>query len=173
MANTVFCVNDPVERALYFGVPMGSATAPNKILFMSYRQLDSAQAIASSAPFRVGLSGKLVATDNSRKWSLWNMSMNSAALMYRTAGNLSLVLAGGNGLTPGSGGFGNVYTLNSAKHTDDDYGQVAGYYFTYAFVNRGAEQALQLGSHQMQLAYILASITWVGTIQITPYPNGR
>lgn len=170
-ALTVWCVNDPVERALYFGVPLNSATAPSKILFMSYRQLDSAESIASSAPFRVSLSGKLVATDNSRKWSLWNMTMNAGALMYRVAGSLALTLGAGNSTTPGTGGFGNVYTLNPAKYTDDDYGQVNSYYTTYAFVNRGAEAALGLGSHQKQLAYLLASITWVGTLNITVYPN--
>jgi len=76
------------------------------------------------------------------------MSMNGAALMYREAGTLSLVLGAGNGVTPGDGGFGNVYTLNPDIYTDDDYGQVSSYYYTYGFVNRGAEQQLQVGSHQ-------------------------
>lgn len=171
-ALTVWGVNDPVERALYFGVPLGTATAPNKLLFMSYRQLDSAQAIAGSAPFRVSFSGKLIATDNSRKWSLWNMSMNSAALMYRVAGDLSLILGGGNGLTPGVGGFGNAYTLNPAKYTDDDYGLVNSYYYTYGFVNRGAEQQLQVGSHQKGFLGVLATVTWpAGTMLVQVAPN--
>ncbi len=171
-ALTTWCVNDPVERALYFGVPMGSATAPNKLLFMSYRQLDSAQSIASSPPFRVSFSGKLIATDNSRKWSLWNMSMNGAALMYREAGTLSLVLGGGNGATPGASGFGNVYTLNPSKYTDDDYGLVSSYYYTYGFVNRGAEQALQVGSHQKGFLGVLATVTWpAGTMLVQVAPN--
>ena len=170
-ALTVWCVNDPVERALYFGVPLGAATAPNKLLFMSYRQLDSAQSIAGSPPFKVGFGGKLIATDNSRKWSLWNMSMNGAALMYRVAGTLSLVLGAGNGQTPGVGGFGNVYTLNPNKYTDDDYGQVNSYYYTYGFVNRGAEQQLQVGSHQKGFFGVLATVTWVGTMLVQVAPN--
>ena len=171
-ALTVWCVNDPVERALYFGVPMGAATAPSKLLFMSYRQLDSAQSIAASPPFRVSFTGKLIATDNSRKWSLWNMSMNGAALMYREAGNLSLVLGGGNGVTPGVGGFGNVYTLNPLKYTDDDYGLVRSYYYTYGFVNRGGEQQFQVGSHQKGFFGVLATVTWpAGTLLIQVAPN--
>jgi hypothetical protein len=171
-ALTVWCVNDPVERALYFGVPLGTATAPSKILFMSYRQLDSAQAIAGSPPFRVSFSGKLIATDNSRKWSLWNMSMNGAALMYREAGTLSLVLGAGNGITPGASGFGNVYTLNPAKYTDDDYGLVQSYYFTYGFLNRGAEQQLQVGGHEKGFFGILATVTWpAGTMLVQVAPN--
>ena len=168
----VWCVNDPVERALYFGLPMGTATAPSKVLFMSYRQLDSANSISSSPPFRVSFSGKLIATDNSRKWSLWNMSMNGAALMYREAGTLSLVLGGGNGQAPGIGGYGNAYTLNPNKFTDDDYGLVSSYYYTYGFVNRGAEQALQIGSHQKGFIGVLATVTWpAGTMLVQVAPN--
>jgi len=171
-ALTVWCVNDPVERALYFGVPLGSATSPSNVLFMSYRQLDSAQAIAGSPPFKVSFSGKLIATDNSRKWSLWNMSMNGAALMYREAGTLSLVLGAGNGVTPGDGGFGNVYTLNPDIYTDDDYGQVSSYYYTYGFVNRGAEQQLQVGSHQKGFFGVLSTVTWpAGTLLLQVAPN--
>ena len=171
-ARTVWCLNDPVGRALYFGLPMGVATAPSKILYMSYRELDSAQAIAGSPPVRVGFSGKLVVTDNNRKWSLWNMSMNGASLMYREAGNLSVVLGGGNGQALGVGGFANVYTLNPNKYTDDDYGLVSSYYYTYAFVNRGAEQALQVGSHQKGFIGCLATVTWpAGTMLVQVAPN--
>lgn len=171
-ALTVWCVNDPVERALYFGVPLGSATAPSNILFMSYRNLNSAAAIEAAQPIRVGFSGKLIVTDNNCKWSLWNMSMNGAARMYRSAGILSLVLGGGNGLTPGVGGFGNVYTLNPSKYTDDDYGQVSSYYYTYAFVNRGEEQQLQVGSHQKGFIGVLATVTWpAGTMLVQVAPN--
>jgi len=171
-AQTVWCVNDPVERALYFGVPMGVATAPSKLLFMSYRNLDSAAAIAGAPPIRVGFSGRLIVTDNNRKWSLWNMSMNGAALMYREAGNLSLVLGGGNGVTPGVGGYGNVYTLNPSKYTDDDYGLVSSYYYTYGFVNRGSEQQLQVGSHQKGFFGVLATVTWpAGTMLVQVAPN--
>ena len=175
-AKTVWCVNDPVARSLYFGVPLGAATAPSNVLFMSYRELDSAQSIASSAPFRVSFSGKLIATDNTRKWSLWNVKANCGSLMYRTAGNLSMVFGGGNGVTPGVGGFGNVYTLNPAKYTDDDYGMVSSYYYTYGFLNRGAEAALQVGSHQKGLEGVLATFTWpagTGLIQVAPNQPGN
>jgi hypothetical protein len=100
------------------------------------------------------------------------MSMNGAALMYREAGTLSLVLGGGNGATPGAGGFGNVYTLNPNKYTDDDYGLVQSYYYTYGFVNRGAEQQLQVGSHQKGFFGVLATVTWpAGTMLVQVAPN--
>ena len=170
--NTVWCVNDPVARALYVGVPMGVATSPSNVLFLSYRHLDSAQAIAESPPFRVSFTGHLIATDNCRKWSLWNMSMNCGALMYRSASDFELVLGAGNGQTPGVGGFANVYTLNPNKYTDDDYGLVSSYYTTYGFVNRGSEQQLQVGSHQKGFIGVLGTITWpAGTLLIQVAPN--
>lgn len=168
-ALTIWGVNDPVARALYFGVPRGTFTAPNQLLMMSYLELDSAQSIAGSPPFRVSFTGKLIATDNARKWSLWNVAANSGALMYRQTGVLSLVLGGGNGQFPNtSPGYGNLYTLNETSYTDDDYGQIDSYYTTYFFPMAGAEAQLQLGSHQKQLAYLMAYIQWVGTITITP-----
>jgi len=168
-ALTIWGVNDPVARSLYFGVPRGTFTAPNQILMMSYLELDSAQSIANSPPFRISFTGKLIATDNARKWSLWNVSANSGSLMYRQAGVLSLVLGGGNGSYPNtSPGYGNLYTLDSSSYTDDDYGQIDSYYITYFFPMAGAEAQLQLGSHQKQLAYLVAYIQWVGTITITP-----
>jgi hypothetical protein len=161
-----------VGRAIYTGVPLGAATAPNKVLFMSYRQLDSAQAIAQSPPFRVSFTGKLIATDNSRKWSLWNVQANCGALMYRAAGALSVVLGGGNGQTPGlAAGYGQVYTLNPAKYTDDDYGQMFPYYFTCAMPTSQQEQALQLGGGQKELMYLTAYVQWVGQMTVTAYPN--
>lgn len=160
-------VNDPVARQIYYGVPSGNATAPNLIYMLSYRELDSAAAIAANPPFRVSYSGKLVATDNSRKWSKWNIQANSGALMYRSPGTLDMVMCGGNGAAPSTvPGFGQVYTLNPAQLTDDDYGRVSSYYTTYFFVNAAAEQALGLGSHQKTLEYLTADVTWVGTINI-------
>jgi len=168
-ALTMWCVNDPVARTLYFGLPTGTATAPNETLVMSYLELDSAQSISTSPPFRVSFTGKLIATDNARKWSLWNVSANSASLMYRQAGVLSLVLGGGNGKTPNlAHGFGNLYTLDSNTTTDDDYGQINSFYTTYFFPMAGAEAQLQLGSHQKQLAYLMAYVQWEGTMTITP-----
>lgn len=166
---TIWSVNDPVARTVYLGVPMGTATAPNKLLMMSYLELDSAQSISTSPPFRVSFTGKLIATDNARKWSLWNVSATSAALMYRQEGVLSLVLGGGNGKSAGTApGFGQLYTLDQNHTTDDDYGQINSFYTTYFFPMAGAEAQLQLGSHQKQLAYLMAYVQWQGTMTITP-----
>jgi hypothetical protein len=156
---TAWGVNDPVQRLLMFGLPIGTATAPNRIYVLNYRNLGSAQSIANSPPFHPSFAGKLIATDNSRKWAPWNIQANCAARMYRAAGALSLVLGGGNGLTPGSAaGYGNIYTLNPAKFTDDDFGQIYPYYTTYFFIDPEKATALQLKGQRLLLAYLMAYI---------------
>ena len=156
---TAWGVNDPVQRLLMFGLPIGTATAPNRIYVLNYRNLGSAQSIANSPPFHPSFAGKLIATDNSRKWAPWHIQANCAARMYRAAGALSLVLGGGNGLTPGSAaGYGNVYTLNPAKFTDDDFGQIYPYYTTYFFIDPEKAMALQLKGQRLLLAYLMAYI---------------
>ena len=159
-------LNDPDGRIMWFGIPTGDAMAPNIIYPMSYRQLDTAEQIASSAPYRVGMSGKLICSDNTRKWTRWNLAMNGAALMYREAGKLQPVFLCGKP-------FGQVYTLGPTDSTDEDYGQVFPYYFTYFFVGGDKEQMLGLGGGLKLLMYVSTFITSHAAcfLDVTFYPN--
>jgi hypothetical protein len=171
-AATVWALNDPVARLLMFGIPIGSATAPNQVYVLNYEHLGSSQAIASSPPFHPSFAGKLIATDNSRKWTHWLRPMNGAARMYRSAGQLSNVFFGGNGQTLGAAaGFGNIYTLNPAKFTDDDYGQIFPYYTTYAFLDPEKAQALQLKGGRISLAYLMAALQYTGQVTASYFPE--
>ena len=181
--NTAWVINNPITRVLYFGVPLGGNPqgSPTKIYQMDYKELATAYDIAESPPYRVSFAGKLVATDRTRKWAPWNLPMNGAALMYRAPGNLSAVFFGGNGAPPGVlPGFGNCYTLNSSKYTDDDYGQVYSSYTTYFFVSRDQEQALSymagqerlnLGGGRKLLAYLIGYVSGVGQVTLTVQRN--
>jgi hypothetical protein len=165
---SIWGFNDPVQRLLMFGVPTGTATAPNKIYVLNYRNLNSANAIMASPPFHPSFSGKLIATDNSRKWAPWNISANSAARVYRAPGQLSLVLCGGNGMTPGaSASYGNIYTLTPGSATDDDYGAFSSYYTTYFFLDPEKAQALQIVG-RLLLAYWQMYVSGAGTLTVTP-----
>lgn len=159
-ATTIWTLNDPVERTLYFGLPLGTATQPSQIYAMNYRELDNAGAIASSPPYRTSFTGKLIATDNTRKWSYWTVSMFGGARMYRTVSELSTCFFGGP--------FFNVYTLNPNLSTDDDFGTIASYYITCALPTRDQEQGLQLGSGRKLLTYMSAFLSGVGQGTITP-----
>lgn len=158
---TVWALNDPDDRSLYFGLPRGTAATPNFIYYMSYRQLETAFQIAMSSPVHTSFSGRLVATDNTRKWCPWNLPMASAARMYRqVGGNLVKVFLGGRP-------YGNAYMLNAAKFVDDDFGVIAWSYTTASFLAHDAEIALQVGSHRKSIQYITAFVSGVGTITIT------
>lgn len=167
--NRVWVKNDRVTRRCYIGIPTGTATAPDTILVLDYRELNDAYAIANSPPIHISYSGKMIASDLSRKWTRWSLSMNCAEILARAGGALAFVLGAGNGQTPGTAsGFGNIYTLDPAKLTDDDYGQITPYYTTYFFVSHDQEQALQLDSHRKLASYFSMFISGVGQTAITP-----
>ena len=168
-ATLISALCDPVDRMLYFFVPVGTATAPSAIYPLSFRELNSAYAIANSPPIHVSLGGKLVVTDNTRKWTIWDRPMNGAARMYRNnTGTLTTVFFGGNGQTPGAAaGYGNVYTLNPAQLTDSDYGQISPYYVTFYGPDAEKAQALQLTALRKLLAYVTPYISGVGQVTYT------
>lgn len=158
-ALTAWGLNDPVSRLLMFGLPIGTATAPNQIYVLNYEHLGSAEAIAGSPPFHPSFAGKLIATDNSRKWTHWLRPMNGAARMYRGPGRLTNCFFGGNGQTLGAAsGYGNTYTLNPSNFTDDDFGLIQPYYMTYFFLDPQQAQALGLKGGRLLLAFLLAQI---------------
>lgn len=168
----LWAVNDPVLRVVYFGLPIGTSTAPSLIYSMTYRSLDTAEQIYADAPIKVGFGGRLICTDNTRKWTRWNLAMNGAALMYREIGELTLTLFNGNGSAPGTSlknAYGNVYILNPAKLTDDDYGQIFSYYILAPLPDVSTEQGLQLGPGRKLLAYVLAYATGVGNLTLSEF----
>lgn len=168
-ATSIWGMNDPVQRLLMFGLPIGTATAPNQIYVLNYRNLNNAAAIESSPPFHPSFAGKLIATDNSRKWTRWNISANSAVRIYRMAGQLSLSLCGGNGQAPGdAAGYGNVYTLNPALATDQDYGNFSPYYTTYFFLDPEKATALQITAGRIMLAYWSSYVSGAGNLTVSP-----
>lgn len=168
-AISIWGMNDPVQRLLMFGLPIGTATAPNQIYVLNYRNLNNSSAIESSPPFHPSFAGKLIATDNSRKWTRWNISANSAVRIYRMAGELSLSLCGGNGQVPGAAaGYGNVYTLNPALATDQDYGNFSPYYTTYFFLDPEKAAALQITAGRIMLAYWSSYVSGSGNLTVAP-----
>jgi len=177
-ALSVWAVNDPVERVMYFGLPIDNsagiavAGAPTLIYPLNYREMETAQQISYSPPFHPSLSGRLIATDNSRKWTRWNLQINGAARMYKTPGDFQTVFFGGNGLAPGqSGGYGNVYTLNPAKMTDDDYGVINSYYITAFLPSRDQEQQLQLNAGRKIVEFLSEDVNGYGNLITTLYSN--
>jgi len=97
---TVWGLNDPQSKTMWWGIPTGTATGVNVMFALSYLGLDSAEQIAASPPIHRSLSGNMVANDLARKWTPWKRPMNGAALMYRNGTDIQPVFFGGNGLHP-------------------------------------------------------------------------
>ena len=186
-ALTCWAVNDPNRRVIYFGLPidptafagtfpylaaLAGGTAPNLIYPIDYRELDTAYQIAQSPPVHTSYSGRLIATDHTRKSTRWNIPANGAALMLRAPAQLELTIFSGNGQAPGAApGFGNLYTLVRDYAFDDDYGPMRAYYTTYFFVTPEQAQALRLGGGRKMLSYFEAMINGVGYAKVTALVN--
>ena len=154
--------NDSVERLVYVGIPTGMATKCNLVLPMSFRAVDAAYNVPD--PIHTSYSGKVIATDLCRKWTRWNTPMSCGAMLTQPGFERQMFFGGQE--------FSNFYSLNFAKYTDDDYGQIFSYYTTYFFFNHDIEQNTPaLGLHQKLFSYLSAYITGVGFIQPTALAN--
>ena len=159
-AQLCWSANDQVVKRCYFGYPSNGTV---KMVPLDYRNLDG-EAIAQSPPIHISFTGKMIASDLTRKWTRWNLPMNYGGVMYRPGDESpQMVFSGG---TIGS----NVYTLlsSAAFPPDDDYGQIFSYYVTYFFVSHEAEQALQLDSHRKLYQFGSSFIEGVGYYNVTP-----
>ena len=170
----VWACNDPYNRVIYFGLPVGTATAPSLIYPVDYKGLDTAFQIGQAAPVYRGQGGKMAAGEFCRKWTRWNLTMNGAALMYRQdSGQLFITFFAGNGLDPANpgsppiGGFGNVYILCADAMTDDDFGQIRPYYVTYFFPSHILEQVLGIGTQRKMLEFFQYLATGVGELRVS------
>jgi hypothetical protein len=166
---TIWVQNDVTVRRCYFGVPTGSSVTPNKVLVLDYRELDTAGQVAGSSPVRIGYGGRMVSSDFSRKWTTWNVKANYGNTLTRPGNDSEMFFCGGNGQALGSGtGHGNIYYLDSAKLTDDDYGEIFPYYTTYFFIGHDLEQQIGTGCHRKLFDYLSMFVAGVGRIQVTP-----
>jgi hypothetical protein len=173
---TIVAKNDPATRRAYFALPMNGALTPSKVLMIDYREMDTAAQISSAAPLHITIQGKMKSSDLTRKSSWWNVAANDIEILIRPGNQQQIFFAGGNGQAVGSGVcFGNIYSLDPAKLTDDDYGKIGGangpYYTTYFFTDHDQEQALGIGSDMKLVKHIHAFIAGVGQVMITPLVN--
>lgn len=123
-------VNDLENRRIYCLAPItayaptGATFSPascNKILVVDYRELNTAQAIQNAPPLHISMTGRMLSSDLTRKWTVWNIPANSCSVMGVPDVNAQVVFGSGNG-NGLSGGYGQVYTIDPAKLSDDDYG---------------------------------------------------
>lgn len=158
--HTLWVTVDTTNKRIHVGVPLGEANAPNRVLMMDYRGLDSMAAIAETPCVHYSsYTGKLIARGSGRKWSIWTIRARSCALIERPDGKAHVFM--GNGA-----GNGKIYDLLETN-TDDDGVAIPSYYTTYFFPSIDQEQSLQMGAHRKRFTYMTGFTDGVGIMSIT------
>ncbi|MGH9735426.1 MAG: hypothetical protein ACRD8A_12660 [Candidatus Acidiferrales bacterium] len=157
-ANGLWMVNDTASRRVFIGVPSSSGADPAQMLMMNYIDLNTSWELAEQKPLHLSYSGKMVSWDMSRKWSPWNISANSCAIVEDQNGND--VICFGNNL-----GTAKIYELTTGNtQLSDDGAAINSIYYTFFFVNRDMEQMLQMGLHRKIYDYLVGFVTGAGTL---------
>jgi hypothetical protein len=144
----IWVVVDNEAKRVYFGVPIGAATKPDRILTLDYTR---------------GWGDPLSSPENARKWAPWFISANSAGLIERATGKAQLFL--GNNAANGK-----IYELDSAA-TEDDTVAINGFYRT-AHISRAGRNGQPTPSGRSLFGYLTMFCTGVGTLNLSAFPPG-
>ena len=177
--HTTWVKNDIVNQRILVGVPLktpnkwlptgiipdnANPTTPNVVLMLNYKQMaDGAMVAEESAVHVSSFTGKLLASDVRRKWSIWSIQAPCAAFVTRADTTAPLMI--GNSLQTGK-----IYQLVDGLQQDDGIA-IDQRYITSPFVGTETEQALQLGSVRKLYEYMTANIVGSGQLFISTYPN--
>lgn len=167
---TLWVTVDIKERRIFVGVPLGTATTPNKILMLDYRDLDTFDDLAERPPINITYTGRKTATDKTRKWSPWTIAANSCASLERVNGSAIVALGGGTPGVGGAGSTGKIYQLVDTQYSDDGTA-IPSYYTTHFFPERAVEQSLGLGAHRKLFSYLTMYVEGAGNLALTTFVN--
>jgi len=163
---TIWAVLDMQEKRALIGVPYGSATSPNKVLYFDFRTNDRMEELVTAPPIHASsLTGKLFAIAKGRKWAPWRIAANSGALVERSDGTAHTLL--GNGV-----GNGKVYDLLDSQLSDDG-AAINSYYLSYFVPSVMLEQQMQLTNRMKLFTYLTAYVEGSGTLKMTAYGPGQ
>ena len=151
--------NDTSTRLVTVGVPLDENTIPSAMFVMNYRDLDTGTQIGNAPAIKIGFTGRMIATDVSRKWTTWNLPAYVGQILTQPQGPTFCVGTQG----------GQIGYFDPAKLTDDIFGQIFSYWVSYFFVNHDQELQLGVGSHVKLYAYLTAFIEGVGQIMVIPF----
>jgi len=180
---TIWVKNDIKNRRIMAGVPLkaldskgktpfwllpglltdNNPTTPNMVLELNYKQLNTAGALMESVQIHRSYSGKLIASDIVRKWSLWTIKAPCAAFIQRPDTTEELFL--GN-----SDHNGKIFALIEGL-MEDDGAAIHQLYATAGFVPSETGQGLQIGMQRFVYHYMTLIIGGAGQLVITVYPN--
>lgn len=180
---TIWIKNDIKNRRILIGVPLkalnsdnktptwlpvglltdNNPTTPNMIIEMNYKQLNTASAVMDSVQIHRSYSGKMIASDIVRKWSLWTIKAPCAAFIQRPDTTSELFL--GN-----SDHNGKIFALIEGL-LEDDGAAILQLYATAGFVTSEIGEGRQMGVTRFVYDYMTLVLGGSGSLTITVYPN--
>lgn len=181
--HTIWVRNDITNRRILVGVPLkalnangktplwllpglltdNNPTTPNVVLELNYKQVNTSNELASSVQIHRSYSGKLIASDIVRKWSIWIMKSPCAAFIQRNDNTMPLMI--GN-----SDHTGKVYQLIDHLLQDDGVA-INQWYFTAGFAPTETAEGLQMGVTRYFFEFMTILVNGLGPLAITVYPN--
>jgi hypothetical protein len=152
------------ERYALIGLPFGEATSPSETLFFSYRELDSAGAIAENPPPHVTMFGTTKILPKCRKWCPWTATGAAAAMIERPDGIAYPWL----GTYAGGGALGQI---TPGQRTDGGLA-IDSFYWTHFMPDaieqlQSLVQRLQKESNRWQMRHLTAEAEGAGKILFT------
>ncbi len=146
---------DQQAKRVLVGVPLGTATQPNAVLVLDYRD-------GFKPPVGTSLTGRVIAPAQSRRWTLWNISANSCGFIERTDGTVKIFFGS-------NAGTGKIYQLTPGAYSDDG----AAIYSSYstAFLT-GTDLGSVPPVGRQLFGYLQLNVSGAGNLNITASPQG-
>jgi hypothetical protein len=168
-ASTMWVLVDTEKRRVLIGAPVNGALTPNRIYYLDFSGVRTLAELEAYYTVRFSqYSGKILAVGDAPKWSIWNISANSAALVEQSDGNQHVFFGAG-------AATGKVYDLDGANFNGylDDGTAIPWSYTTYYSPTHQEEQLMQLGAGRKLHGYLSGFVEGSGPMVITAQPLGN
>jgi hypothetical protein len=174
--HTIWVTNDVTKKRICIGVPLvtpnvwmpdfpanANPTSPNVVLMLSYRELNSASALASEGAIRQTFMGTLKAYQLGRKWAAWNIISTYAAFCDRPDHTRQLLFC--NGVENSK-----IYQQLPGNFSDDGEA-IFSRYMTYGIPKSDEAEAKQLGLHRYVATFATFLVEGNGDFAVSTYPD--
>ncbi len=144
---------DQQAKRILAGVPLGTATQPNAVLVLDYRD-------GFNPPVRTSLTGRIIADPQGRRWTKWIISANSCGLIERSDGTAKIFF-GSNAAN------GKIYQLTAGAYSDD--GAAIQSVYSTAFLTGSLLGNLPPVGRQL-FGYLQLNVSGAGNLSVTAQP---
>lgn len=155
--HTIVVRIDQKQKRIFYAVPVNGATSPNCVFVLDYKWLNSPQDISDNPMVTYSaFTGKILSHGRGRRWTYWNMTVNSMCF-YERADNTAHPFFG-NGLANGK-----IYQLKLSQLSDDG-NPINSLYWTYFAPSHIEEQMLKFGAVRKVLGYLTWRVIGAGSL---------